>query len=276
MAILRKYLYIDEDFVNDAYSTIVGYDHDEQEIISSSENKGEGRIGFDRVVSAGIGGSKSSEKTVKINASKSIPAKLQAVIDYLKAENDEDLPYYEQIDDETFATIHRDFIFEGVFNLNFTKIEQYAQFINMTVLIDEIINSGNLKDPKILEGISALQDLAEQERENGITCVLKFVNDKKYPCYCKIDQSFIRTNYALLQGEVTVLCKVSRIIPKGSTVNLTNITELSKFNLPNLNTRQGKAQLVQNIKSGKQATIKDFQDEIRGPAFEIVPIAIYK
>ena len=65
MAILRKYLYIDEDFVNDAYSTIVGYDHDEQEIISSSENKGEGRIGFDRVVSAGIGGSKSSENTVK-------------------------------------------------------------------------------------------------------------------------------------------------------------------------------------------------------------------
>lgn len=276
MAILRKYLYIDEDFVNDSYSTIFGYDHDEQEIVSSNEKQFEGKLGVDKGLSLGLGGSKNFENTVKINASKPISAKLQAIIDYLKSENDEDLPYYEQIDDETFKSIHRDFIFEGVFNLSFTKLEQYSQLINVTVSIEDILKTGRLEDPELEEGISALRDLAEQERENGLTCILNFVNNKKFPCYCKLDQSFIRINTALLCSEVTVLCKVSRIIPKGSTVNLTNITELSKLKLPNPNTRQGRTQMVQNIKSGKQASIKDFQDEIKGPAFEIVPIAIYK
>ena len=276
MAILRKYLYIDEDFVNDAYSTIVGYDHNEQEIISNSENQIEGKLGFDKGLSLGAGGSRISENSVKINASKSIPAKLQEIIDYLNSENEDEIPYYEQIDDDMFRSIHRDFIFEGVFNLSFTKLEQYSRFIDVTVSIEDILKTGRLEDPKLAEGISALHDLAEQERENGITCILNFANDKKYPCFCKLDQSFIRVNSSLLVGEVTVLCKISRIVPKGSTVNLTNITELSKLKLPNPNTRQGKTQMVQNIKSGKQASIKDFQDEIKGPAFEIVPIAIYK
>lgn len=276
MAILRKYLYIDEDFINDAYSTIFGYDHDEQEIVSNNEKQFDGRIGFEKGVSLGAGGSKNSENTVKINASKPIPAKLQEIIDYLNSENEDEIPYYEQIDDDMFRSIHRDFIFEGVFNLSFTKLEQYSRFIDVTVSIEDILKTGRLEDPKLAEGISALHDLAEQERENGITCILNFANDKKYPCFCKLDQSFIRVNSSLLVGEVTVLCKISRIVPKGSTVNLTNITELSKLKLPNPNTRQGKTQMVQNIKSGKQASIKDFQDEIKGPAFEIVPIAIYK
>ncbi len=275
--VFRKYYYLDESFVNDVYSTIFGYDYTEQEMISVSEKQTEGNLGFEKVVKAGIGGTKASEDTVRFSATKPVTAKLQDILDYLKSETGEDLPYYDQINDGIFENLTKDVIFEGVFDLSFTKIECYSEFVKMTKALDDILETDELKDKKVVDGMLALINLAEQERQKGLSCILKFASSSKYPCYCKLDQAFIKGLKSLLQGEVTVIGKVSRILQKGQTVNLTDITELSKIKILDDKTRQGKAQKVQQIKSGKKAfSVKDFQDEIKGPAIEIVPIAIYK
>lgn len=273
---LRKYLYLDEDFINDSYATIFGYDHETEEITTNIDSHAGGKVGFDKVVVVEGSKEKKTSSSTKISAAKTSAAKLQNILNYIKDENGEPIPYYEQIDESIFSLLNRDDVFEGVFNLSFTKVEQYAILSTMTTGLAKIV--GRKFDVQTEEGINGLIALAKQERLKGLTCILHFTyNNKEYPCYCRLDERFLKTEYTLLQDELTIVCKVSRIIPKGKTVNLTDITELSKIKTPNTKTRSGRAQQVQNIKNGNQNNIvKQFQDEIKGPALEIVPIAIYK
>lgn len=273
--VLRKYYYLDEDFINSAYSDIFGYVHQEEEITKTDETKASGKIGVKKVVEAELGGNKGSVDTVKFSADKTVSAKLQDVLKYLQDESGEDLPYFEQLDDSTFGMLRRDELFEGVFNLSFTKIEQYAQLADMTATLDKLAGTNNI-DAATAEMIDKLKSIANNEREKGLTCILRFVNDKKFPCYCRIDESFLKFARKSLLGEVTMICKVSRKIQQGTTVDLTDLTELTKLKVPDTKTRQGRQQQVQQIKSGKKVSMKDYQDEIKGPALEIVPIAIYK
>lgn len=276
--ILRKYYYLDESFINDAYSSIFGYDHEEHEITSVSEKQGNANASFEKGVKIGVGGSKNSADTVKINANKTPSAKLQEILNYMKSESGEEIPYYEQLNEDTFSGLNRDDLIEGVFSLSLTKLETYAQIANTATLFSDVLNIESLSDEKTTEIVNTINKLADAERNKGVPCILHFVNDKtKYPCYCRLDQSFLKVNQALLQTEVTIIGKISRIIPKGQVVNLTDITELTKIKIPNANTRQGRQQRVQQIRNGqKPASMKMLQDEIKGPAIEIVPIAIYK
>ncbi len=272
---LRKYLYLDEDFINDAYATIFGYDHETEEITTNIDSHTGGKIGVSKVISAEGSKDTQSSNTTKISAAKTTAAKLQNILNYIENENGETLPYYEQLDENTFTSLHRDEMFEGVFQLSFTKIEQYA--ILSTVASDLAQVIGEDLDKATEEGLNSLISLAKQERTKGLICILSFIyNHKNYQCYCRLDERFLKTQYTLLQSEVTVIGKVSRIIPQGKTVNLTDLTELSKIKVPNINTRTGRTQRVQAIKNGANNSVKQFQDEIKGPALEIVPIAIYK
>lgn len=272
---LRKYYYLDEDFINDSYSTIFGYDLTEQTITQINENLKGGKIGLDKVVVAQVAGDNKTNDTIKFSANKTPSAKLQAILDYINNENGESIPYYEQLDESTFSLINREDLFEGVFDLKFTKIEQYSQLANVASNFNNIFGL-NLVNDKDKDAIIGIQSLAEKERSNGLTVIMHFINDKKYPCYCRLDEKFLRVDRSSISGELTVVCKVSRVIPKGKIVNLTDLTELTKLKLPNTNTRQGRTQQVKNIKSGQKNSTKEFTDEIKGPALEIIPIAIYK
>ena len=276
-AFLRKYYYLDEDFINDNYATIFGYDLDEQQITTMSESQAGGKVGVTKVVSVEASAGQTFGDTVKINANKTTSAKLQDIINYIEKESGESIPYYQQLNEDIFSNLNRDDIFEGVFNLSFTKIEQVSELASIATSFGSIPALGCIIDSDTEEKIDAIKTIAEKERAKGISCILKFVDDdKKFHCYCRLENQFLKTQHSHLQGEVTMICKVSRIIPKGKTVNLSDITELSKLKVPNTNTQQGRKQQVQQIKSGKKNTAKDFQDEIKGPAIEVVPIAIYK
>jgi hypothetical protein len=272
---LRKYYYLDEDFINDSYSTIFGYDLTEQTITQINENSKGGKIGLDKVVVAQVAGDNKSNDTIKFSANKTPSAKLQAILDYINYENGESIPYYEQLDESTFSLINREDLFEGVFDLKFTKIEQYSQLANVASNFNNVFGL-NLINDENKDAIVGIQSLAEKERNNGLTVIMHFINDKKYPCYCRLDEKYLKVDRSSINGELTVVCKVSRVIPKGKTVNLTDLTELTKLKLPNTNTRQGRTQQVKNIKSGQKNSTKEFTDEIKGPALEIIPIAIYK
>lgn len=272
---LRKYYYLDEDFINDSYATIFGYDFAEQTVTQISENSKGGKIGVDKVLTAQIAGDSKSNDTVKFSANKTPSAKLQTILDYISNENGESIPYYEQLDESTFSLINREDLFEGVFDLNFTKIEQYSQLANVASSFNDIFGL-NLVKNEDKDAIIGIQSLAKKERNNGLTVIMHFINDKKYPCYCRLDEKFLKVDRSSINGELTVVCKVSRVISKGKTINLTDLTELTKLKLPNTNTRQGRTQQVKNIKSGQKNSLKDFTDEIKGPALEIIPIAIYK
>lgn len=263
--LLRKYLYIDEDFVNDAFATIHGYDYDSKDITNMETAS----------IRDGNGTTSCSEQSAvtgtAINANMTIVAKLQSVIDYLHEANGGSIPYVETANETTFSTFKREDFFEGCFKLSFTKIEIYGNLIEGVQKLDQLFQTHKTDG---IEGLEEMKQLAKQEREKGTPCVLTFISDSKPAVYAYLNEAYLKPNCRHQLKEVTILCKVARTIKKGDSVCLTDLTEYISMVYPD--TPQGRKAKVQAIKNGQMHRIKDFEDRISGPAIEILPIAIYR
>lgn len=259
---------MDEEFINDAFATLQGFDFNEQEIVNESAISKGGAGGFDVSIVKGDGSIRKEDKgTTSFKAQKTIPAKLQYIIDCLQ--QSEELPYYEQIDENIWGTFTRDTMLEIVVDFSFTKIEQHSQLADSFKSFNELFDSGISKTDND-EAVNKMIELGSTERKNGLPCILRFVSSPSFPCFAYLNEDFIKGNRNMLSGQVTVLCKVSRKINKGESVELTNIIKtMGSF----AKTREQKHQHIQNIKSGKA---KDFNDTIKGPATEVIPMAIYR
>lgn len=262
---LRKYLYIDEKFINDAFATITGYDYDEKNIeyentqsISESEDETESK-------------SITSKSATTISASLPISSKLQRVIDFLCNENGGELPFLESVSATESSKLCREYFFEGQFDIGFTKVETWGNLASGVQRLDSLFETHKTDN---VEAITKLQQLAKQERERGLPSIFSFVNNSALKCYAYLDESYIRVNKIYLQTEATVLCKVVRVIKQGQSVCLTDLSEYMKMAFPN--TKEGKKKKIAAIKSGQMNKIKAFEDRIEGPAIEVLPIAIYK
>lgn len=262
---LRKYLYIDEKFINDAFATIMGYDYDEKSIeyedtqsISESEDKTETK-------------SITSKSNTTISASLPISSKLQKVIDFLCKENGGELPFWESVSANESSKLCREYFFEGQFNIEFTKIERWGNLASGVQRLDSLFETHKTDNVK---AITKLQQLAKQERERGLPSIFSFVNNSTLKCYAYLDESYIRINKIDLQTEATVLCKVVRVIKQGTSICLTDLSEYMNTAFPD--TKEGKKKKIAAIKSGQLKKIKDLEDRVEGPAIEVLPIAIYK
>lgn len=262
---LRKYLYIDEKFINDAFATINGYDYNGKNIEYEDT-----RSAFELEPENDLKNITSKSATT-ISASLPISVKLQRIIEFLRRENGGELSFYESISDNESSVFRREYFFEGQFNIKFTKIETWSNlasdFQKLTSLIESYKNDS-------AESIEKIQQLAKQEREKGLPCILSFVNSSSVKCYAYLDEEFIYDNKTNLQTEATILCKVIRIIKQGESVSLTNLSEYMDIAFPN--TKEGKKKKLEAIKSGQLKKFKDLEDRIHGPAIEVLPIAIYK
>lgn len=263
---LRQYLYIDESFVNDAFATINGYDYSQKDI------RLEGEAMLQEDFETDSTRRHSEKKTTEIAATMSMTAKCQAVYDYLAREAGGEIPFYDTMSDSDINAMKRESFFEGQFKLSYTKIETYGQLSEglqkLGVLFGTDIVGNNA------EAFEGLQKLAKQEREKGTPCILTFADDSQARCFAYLKEDNIRTKPYLTIGEVTVLCKVVRKIKQGSSVCLTDITEWMRTRFPD--TPKGKKARIDAIKSGQMKEIEAFEDRIKGPALELVPIAIYR
>lgn len=266
MTVFKKYLYIDEEFVNDAFATLQGYDFSEQEIINeeSSSKGGSGSVNVSFAKGEGTI-QKENKDTVNIKAQKTTPSKIQYLIDYLH-ERDE-LPYYEGIDKDIWSLFTRDSMLEIVVDFSFTKVEEWAQIANTAKMLDALFETNKLKDN---DNIDKWLEYGQQERRNGLPCILKLVNSASFPFFAYLNEDCIKGDRKMLAGQVTVLCKVARKIQPGESVELSNLVKTA---VNASKSREQKKKMVQNIKSG---AINDIKDTIKGPATEIIPIAIYR
>ena len=262
---LRKYLYLDEKFINDAFAAINGFDYDQKSI------EQEETYMLSELDSDADRKEKLSKAATTIAANISISSKLQSVIDYVAKDNNGELPFYESADMGDSKLFRRELIFEGQFNISFTKIETWGNIASGIEKLDLLFNAHKTDD---VEAVKQLQELAKHEREKGLPCILSFVNYPTARCFAYLDESSIKVNKANLKTEATVLCKIVRIIKKGESVCLTDLSEYFDMVFPD--TKEGKRKKVEAIKNGKMKKIKEFEDRIDGPTFEVIPIAIYK
>lgn len=266
---LRNILYIDNNIINDYVSQIDGYTYEEETIIDSStkDKSASAGIGFAKFNSEGKLGKQnafSSTKNVKITDA----SKLDKIIKYLE-ENDE-LKYYENLTEQLWNDIRRDDFLELLVTPRFSKMREVS---NMAKSLNNMINAfqpymnENMLDDKTKEALSGFESISNLNNDSTISCVFNF-EDKNYPIVAKLDSNLLKTDVENIKSECYLLCKVQRKIESGKSIELDEIFD--EFKNLNLN-REQKRKMSKNLSNPKE-----LRDSIKGPAFIVIPIAIYR
>ncbi len=266
---LRKILYSDSEALDNYISIIDGYLYDEQEIVqSSTTNKGgKAGIGFSKLNAEGNIGNQKEEK-ISLNAKVNDASKLDKIIKYLK-ENDQ-LRYYENIDENIWNDIFRDDFIEVLVTPRFSKLEEVSNAMSSIKQLCEAVQPfiGETLDKKGFEALNGFEQLSNSRNSNSLSCVFNF-EDKKYPLVGNIDKSFLRTSKDNFVSQVYMLCKVQKKIEKGKSICLDELFEDMKSLALNREQRR-------KISKKDMSNPQEIKDKINGPAFVVIPIAIYQ
>ena len=267
---LRKILYADTEALDNYISIIDGYTYEEQEIIqSTTTNKGgKAGVGFK---TTNIGGNfgKQNEEKISLNAKITDASKLDKIIRYLKSEDS--LKYYESINEEIWKDIYRDDFIEVLVTPRFSKLEEVTNAANT---FKQLVNAfepflgENYLDKKTAEALSGFERLSNSQNKNSLSCVFNF-EDKKYPMIGNIDKMYLKTSKDNFVSQVYMLCKIQRKIEKGNSICLDEIFEDVKSMALN---REQRRKMIQKDMSNPA----EIKDKINGPAFVVIPIAIYQ
>lgn len=269
LRMLRKILYADTDALDNYISTIDGYLYDEQEITkSSSTNKG-GKvdIGIKAINAEGNLGNQKEEK-ISLNAKITDASKLDKIIKYLQSQDE--LRYYENINEEIWNNIYRDDFIEVLVTPRFSKLEEVTKAVNnFKQLIDAFEPFlGNTVDEKGKEALNVFEQLSSSRNSNSLSCVFNF-EDKKYPLIGDIDKNYLKTSQDNFVSQVYMLCKIQKKIEKGKSIYLDEIFEDVKSMALN---REQKRKMNKKDMSNPA----EIKDKVNGPAFKVIPIAIYQ
>lgn len=268
---LRNFLYINKNVLDDYISVIDGYTYDEETQIVNEGNKKAGGVKAGIPVLSGDGrveSNKSEEVQRRVRFSDS--AKFEKIHRYLSEDTDNPLKYYEFIEENEFNIMPRDSFLEVHVSARFSKMKVLS---NTFKKIEQLVGyAENLTEQKLLDrqsktaldGVSALASLKTGKE---IACVFSF-EESKIPLLSYLNEDYFLCEQEQFVGQFYMLCKVQKKIPKGKSVSLDEIFEDIK-NLPlNRNQRRKMPNKIDN-----PDIIKDV---VKGPALQVIPIAIYQ
>lgn len=267
---LRKILYADSEALDNYISAIDGYIYEEQEIMQSSTTNKGGKLGIGiKKINAEGNLRNQQEEKVSLNAKITDASKLDKIIKYLQ--NEDNLKYYERINEDIWNGIYRDDFIEVLVTPRFSKLEEVTNAAsNFKQLIDifEPFLGSNALDEKGKEALNGFEQLSNSRNSNSLSCVFNF-EDKKYPLIGNIDKTYLKTSKDNFVSQVYMLCKIQKKIEKGKSICLDEIFEDVKSIASN---REQQRKLNKKDMSNPA----EIKDKINGPAFVIIPIAIYQ
>lgn len=264
---LRNFLYLNENILDDYLSALEG---SLPEKIITTEKQTTDKKGTLGVKMVGLGTEKIVETETQQERTLTPSAKVQLFMDLLQ--NEEDVPFYEFLNEEIWKQLSRDEIVEFMGSIRFSKLKEFSaaisQLSNLTTLIESFTDT-TIIDDKTQKAVEGIKGLGEYKNGNEIPCVLSFEGQKDYPIIAYLDDSFLKVPQESFVGDVTILCKIQKKINKGSSVELTDFFKSIK-ELP-LNRDQRRTMNTKDL-----TMPKELSDTIKGPAFVVIPIAIYK
>lgn len=266
---LRNILYLDIEAINDYISQIDGYTYDEEIITSNSvdDKGGKAGIGFGKLTAEANLGKQNTNTTTK-NVRITDSSKLDKVIKYLK--NEDELKYYEEIDENIWQDIYRDDFLELLVIPRFSKIKEIsnmAKNLNNLITAFQPYMSDDMIDSKTKEALSGFETISRINDTSMVSCVFNFEN-KKYPFIAELNTTFFKTDEENIKSQCYLLCKVQKKVEKGKSIELDEIFDnVKKLNL----NREQKRKMPKDLSNPKE-----LKDSIKGPAFVVTPIAIYR
>jgi len=266
---LRHFLYLNTKLLNDYLSAIDGYVYDvERRTESHSTEKAGGlKLGIPVLKGDGQVGEKANEEITR-EVQISDAAKFDKVFNYLSQDNE--VKFYEIMNEAEFSQLLRDDFFEVFVTPRFSRKKEMADSAKKLGELAEILQpfSGEqFLDEKSKTAIEGFAKLDEIKDSKGIACVLNF-EDEKYPIVTYLDEQCFKVEQDQFVGQVNVLCKIQRKLSKGQNIELDEMFEGVKTMATN---RAQRRKLPKDMKNPE--IIKDV---IRGPAFLVIPIAIYQ
>lgn len=268
---LRNFLYLNMKVVEDYIAAIDGYTYDEesQAIATSKENTitGKGAIG----VASGNGShtGKQSEE-VKRSVHISDAAKFEKIYKYLYSDKEDGLKYYEFLSDSEYDKLYRDDFLEVLVTARFSKMKELTDSVKKIAelaAVFESITDQKILDQKATEAVNGFSALGQLKSGKEISCVFEF-EDGNHPLVAYLDENYFRCEQENFVGQAYLLCKVIRKIPKGQSIKLDEILgDVKKLPL-------NRAQRRNMPKSMDNPA--EIRDVIKGPAFVVLPIAVYQ
>lgn len=269
---LRNFLYLNTKVLEDYIAAIDGYTYDEesQEIATSTEKTLAGKAGASLIGGSGEHKGTHAEE-IKRSVKISDAAKFEKIYKYLQTDNDESgLKYYEFISDDIYAQLSRDDFLEVLVTARFSKMKELTDSISKIAelaSVFETITDQQILDKKTSDAVNGFSALDQLKSGKEISCVFQF-EDGSYPMVAYLDESYFRCAKENFVGQAYMLCKVIRKIPKGQNIKLDEIfDDIKKMPL----NRAQRRSMPQNMDNPAE-----IRDVIKGPAFIVLPIAVYQ
>lgn len=269
MIILRDFIFLNTNMLNNYLSTIEGYLADEIDFTEFEKGTKGGKLGYAPIIE-GNASSETSQET-KSKRVITIPAQFQKLYEILEKQNE--LKHIELLDDELWDTIEKGEILEIQAKIRIPdfimQVEQLQNFTPLLNLAQKFVPD-KVKDSDIavFDGLSNIQQIAEKK---PIPLFFQAISTAKFVFSADLPREFISGNLSDFQGEAVVFGKVQRIIAKGQKIDVYNFMPDIQ-SLPNLNRHQ---RLAMKSKSNNK-TKNTYTETIVGPAIIITPLAIYR
>lgn len=267
LAMLRDFLYINNDQVSNYLSILEGYLEQELEEIETETNQKGAKLSVPTFAEGS--GTLGTSKQTKRKLSSTDSSKFEKLYNLL--EKDPGIKFLDLFDEDIWSKLQRGDIIEVQAKISIPTALSYLQLAkDVSPLIEVMQRLGKdpLSDPKTKEAFTGINLLNNILGDKNIPLIFESASTSRFHFWADLERRFIQYDLNTLQGEAFVFGKIHRFIQRGKkeTVfcllpNLGDLSKLAKRNAPNPNLKEAQKNLITTIK---------------GPAIVMTPIAVYR
>lgn len=264
----RNFIFLDDTALNDYYSVIKGGLTDGHELITKGSKLKSGGAKI-----KGIGGNLESESASELRETVVLTeaAKFNELYDFMESE--EDVRYFDDIDDKSWETIKRRDMIEVEVSVKVSELYSTMTALNeikpMFDTLEQFSGQSVFKNNKEKESIDSFMSMMDAISTETIPLICTSESNEKYKFIAELPKAYLKTELQNLDGEMTLLGKVQKIIPEDKEVEVYNMFS----NLKALMDLGNKDLSIEEISANQK---EDFIETVNGPAIKIVPLAIYR
>ncbi len=261
--VLRNFLYLDSSTISDYLSSLDGsvvegpVDHTQ----SAKHDRGfKASLKIMEGSLSGGGSAETKEKRLVTDA-----AKFQRLYELIAEDH---IQYLDAFDDAIWQQIRRGELLELQCTIKIPEFLKLTQIVDAVAPMMDIVK---LVDPSIVgakaeAAIKAFGGLSKVLSDKPVPLLFEPASTPGYHFVADLRRQFLRCELSELQGEVTVLGKVLRVLGKNQTHEAFSLMPVS---IPNMDLKTQK-QLQRDLKSKKMS------ETIRGPGAIIAAVAVYR
>jgi hypothetical protein len=265
--VLRDFLFLDTDVLNDYLSMLEGYVTEEPIEQTEKEQKDAGGK-FDLKAIGGEGkvsGSKETKKKLAITDA----ARFQNLYELLEEQSA--IQVLDAFDVDIWTQLRKGEMLEVDANIRLPQgLLMLKDVENMSSLIDimKIAGQDPFTDNQARVAYEGMKAVGQSLGERPIPLIFEAASTKGLSFVAHLNKKHMRRDFTEFQGEATIFGKIQRIVPKGQ--------KIEAFSLVPAITGSATLNRQQRRKMEKSAAANNITEEIKGPVIILTPVAVYR